>query len=234
MCKPEECSQPRSLPSSLLGCVLYGTLLSLIVLGCSHTEHSVETAEKSVKPPALVSVTAERIEKGEILFQYLDQKGNWQRASALTEIPAEQRSAVQVIDLSLSPEARRADRYIQLFDLRSLTIEGEYRGEVVDRRAFDATQAVREAAAAPPPIKMYSASWCGVCKKARRFLEQAGIPFQEIDVDKNRDAHSELQAKARRAGISASGVPVFDVGGQLIAGFDQRALMRAIDGGRGK
>ena len=232
MFKPEERSQPRSLPS--LNSTLNGTLLSLIVLGCSHTEPSVEPAENSTKPPALVSVTAERIEKGELLFQYLDQKGNWQRASTLTEIPSEQLSAVQVVDLSLSPEARRADRYIQLFDLRSLTEEGEYRGEVVNRRAFDATQAVREAATAPPPIKMYSASWCGVCKKARRFLEQAGIPFQEIDVDENRDAYRELQAKARRAGISASGVPIFDVGGQLIAGFDQRALLRAIEGGRGK
>ena len=208
--------------------------LCLIMLGCSPAESLVESAENTAEPPALVSVTAERVEKGELLFQYLDQKGNWQRASALTEIPAEQLSAVQVVDLILSPEARQADRYIQLFDLRSPAEDGAYRGKVVDRRAFDATQAAREAATAPPPIKMYSASWCGVCKKARRFLEQAGIPFQEVDVDENRDAHRELQAKARRAGISASGVPVFDVGGQLIAGFDQRALMRAIEGGRGK
>jgi glutaredoxin len=81
------------------------------------------------------------------------------------------------------------------------------------------------------PVTMYSAAWCGYCKKARKFLTDEGIPFEERDVERTPGAAAELAAKAAKAGVQTGGVPVFDVGGKLLQGFDAEALRRAAQGG---
>ena len=76
---------------------------------------------------------------------------------------------------------------------------------------------------------MYATSWCPVCTKARKFLKQQGIRYTEKDIEKDPSAAAELQAKARKAGVQPGGVPVFDVGGTLVPGFDEprlRSLLR--------
>ncbi len=32
-------------------------------------------------------------------------------------------------------------------------------------------------------IKIYSTSWCGPCKNAKRLLDERGISYDEIDID---------------------------------------------------
>ena len=39
-------------------------------------------------------------------------------------------------------------------------------------------------------IKLYSTSWCGPCKNAKRLLDERGLSYDEIDIDEigwNRD-----------------------------------------------
>jgi len=51
------------------------------------------------------------------------------------------------------------------------------------------------------------------------FLSQRGIPFEEVDVSRDASAAQEL---ARRTGRLA--VPVTDIDGNLVVGFDQQQL----------
>jgi mycoredoxin len=37
-------------------------------------------------------------------------------------------------------------------------------------------------------IIMYGTSWCGDCARARYFLQEYGIAYQEIDVDEDKEA----------------------------------------------
>lgn len=37
-------------------------------------------------------------------------------------------------------------------------------------------------------IRMYSTHWCGDCRRSKRFLEAHQIPFEEINIDENRQA----------------------------------------------
>jgi mycoredoxin len=37
-------------------------------------------------------------------------------------------------------------------------------------------------------ITMYSTSWCGDCRRAKRFLKERGIPFAEVNIDEDPDA----------------------------------------------
>lgn len=41
-------------------------------------------------------------------------------------------------------------------------------------------------------ITMYSTQWCGDCWVAKRFLNEKGIPFQEIHIDRNDAAAQQV------------------------------------------
>ena len=34
-------------------------------------------------------------------------------------------------------------------------------------------------------IKMYTTSWCGPCKMAKKFLAEKGYNFEEVDIEEN-------------------------------------------------
>jgi glutaredoxin-like protein len=38
------------------------------------------------------------------------------------------------------------------------------------------------------PILMYGANWCGDCRRAKRFLQLHQIPFEWIDIEKDKEA----------------------------------------------
>lgn len=65
-------------------------------------------------------------------------------------------------------------------------------------------------------IVMYSAEWCGVCKRAKRYFNANKISFVEYDIDKSRKAKREFQK------LQGKGVPLILVGDYKMAGFDQR------------
>ena len=67
-------------------------------------------------------------------------------------------------------------------------------------------------------VTMYSTSWCGYCKKARKYFVAKGIPFVEYDIEKNPQAKREYDA------IGGSGVPVITMGKKSMKGFSQAAF----------
>ena len=67
-------------------------------------------------------------------------------------------------------------------------------------------------------VVMYSTSWCGYCKKAKRHFQANNIPFKERDIEK-----SESAAKAYKK-LGARGVPVILIGDRRMNGFDAAAF----------
>ena len=80
-------------------------------------------------------------------------------------------------------------------------------------------------------IVLYSTSWCGYCRKARRYFQDKGYPFVEKDIEQDRAAAAAFQQIAGRRG----GVPVIVINGQVLRGFSpghiDRAVGRALRGG---
>jgi glutaredoxin len=74
------------------------------------------------------------------------------------------------------------------------------------------------------------ASWCGACRSAAAYMRSRNVTFAEKDIEKDAQANAEMLSKARAAGKSPRGVPVIDFRGQIVLGFDQRALDALIDG----
>ncbi len=67
-------------------------------------------------------------------------------------------------------------------------------------------------------VVMYSTSWCGYCKKARKYFETNSIPFTEYDIEKNATARSEYKK------MGATGVPVIIVGTKRMNGFSVKGF----------
>lgn len=73
-------------------------------------------------------------------------------------------------------------------------------------------------------IKIYSTSWCPACVKAKKYLGLKGLVFSEINVA---DAHEDREEVFKVSGQRT--VPVLDINGEIIVGFDKSAIDKAIN-----
>ena len=73
-------------------------------------------------------------------------------------------------------------------------------------------------------LKIYSTPECPHCKAAKAFFKANKIEFEDIDVSKNQEAAKEAQEKSGQ-----TGVPVIDIGGKIIIGFDEAKLRDALN-----
>ena len=68
-------------------------------------------------------------------------------------------------------------------------------------------------------IKIYSTSWCPSCVKAKRFFDMKGWDYTEINVaDKHEDREEVFKVSGQRT------VPVIDIDGEIIVGFDKNKI----------
>ena len=79
-------------------------------------------------------------------------------------------------------------------------------------------------AGGPVVVTIYGTSWCGACRAARQYLTERKIPFADKDIERDADAARELAAKAAKMGIPTDRVPVIDVRGRLLLGFDKARI----------
>jgi len=67
-------------------------------------------------------------------------------------------------------------------------------------------------------VVMYSAQWCGYCKKARNYFMAEGIQFKEYDVEKSPKGKRDYKR------LKAVGVPVILVGSKRLNGFSRSSF----------
>lgn len=75
-------------------------------------------------------------------------------------------------------------------------------------------------------ITIYSTSWCGFCRSLKQYLDSKNISYVDKDIEKDEAAHKELLAKI--GGNYQGGVPVTDIAGDIILGFDRPKIDAAI------
>tara|TARA_B100000427_G_scaffold187280_1_gene155696 strand:+ start:1104 stop:1412 length:309 start_codon:yes stop_codon:yes gene_type:complete len=64
-------------------------------------------------------------------------------------------------------------------------------------------------------ITIYSTSWCGPCKMAKRFLTEKGFSFDEIDIEERNITREEMAAATK--GTSVPQIVINDI---PIGGFE--------------
>lgn len=82
-----------------------------------------------------------------------------------------------------------------------------------------------DAAAPAPKVTVYRTSWCAFCHTEMQWLDRLGIPYVAKDIEADPVAHEELMKKING---DFRGVPVTDVAGDIILGFDRPKLQASI------
>jgi len=72
-------------------------------------------------------------------------------------------------------------------------------------------------------IVIYSTPTCHFCHLAKGFLEGEKIPFVEKDVSKDVEARNQMIEKSGQMGV-----PVIDIDGEIIVGFDQEKIKKLL------
>lgn len=83
-----------------------------------------------------------------------------------------------------------------------------------DRLVAEAARAVQ--------IDLYGEGWCPSCRKARAWLDREGIAYSY------RDTSDDVNKHTMRALNPNSTIPTIDIEGQVVVGFDPRAMRSAI------
>lgn len=72
-------------------------------------------------------------------------------------------------------------------------------------------------------VIVYSTPTCPYCHLAKQFLKENNVSFQEFNVAEDRAKAQEMIQKSGQ-----TGVPVLDLNGKIIVGFDKQAIKQAL------
>jgi len=72
-------------------------------------------------------------------------------------------------------------------------------------------------------VIIYSADWCAFCHAAKEYLDGKGIEYLEKNVEENPEYAQEAVEKSKQMGI-----PVLDIDGTIIVGFDRPKIDAAL------
>ena len=72
-------------------------------------------------------------------------------------------------------------------------------------------------------VTIYSATWCAFCRSAKDYLDKLGVKYEVKDVDHDEGAGKESMDKSKQTGI-----PVLDIDGTIIVGFDRPRIDNAL------
>jgi glutaredoxin-like YruB-family protein len=72
-------------------------------------------------------------------------------------------------------------------------------------------------------VKIYSTPTCPFCIRTKQFLKDNNIQFEDTDVSSNQAAAEEMIKKSGQMGV-----PVLDIEGEIIVGFDKERIKQAL------
>lgn len=74
-------------------------------------------------------------------------------------------------------------------------------------------------------VIIYSTSWCGFCKMAKQYFDSKHVAYEDKNVEQDAEAYKELMSKVNG---NFQGVPVIDIKGQIVLGFDRPKIDAAL------
>ena len=74
-----------------------------------------------------------------------------------------------------------------------------------------------------PQVTVYSATWCAFCHAAKQYLDGKHIAYTDKDIETDENFAKESIEKSGQMGI-----PVLDINGTIIVGFDRAKIDAAL------
>ncbi|MEK7094155.1 MAG: glutaredoxin domain-containing protein [Patescibacteria group bacterium] len=73
-------------------------------------------------------------------------------------------------------------------------------------------------------VKIYSTPTCVYCKLAKEYFEKNNVAYTEVNVAEDDAAREEMVNKSHQFGV-----PVIDINGTIIVGFNRQAVAKALN-----
>jgi glutaredoxin len=217
--------------------VLLATCLT-IFLSCKHSNKSSPITQSKEPAVQLTDSTPD------LLLTWVDDQGEFHTAQSMSDIKEPNRAQVRVV--FANKDSENPDQVL-VADLTQKRADGTYAVRNMSRSAWDEIGAKNrksrmESLAAPVAVApdagnsphelvavIYGAEWCQACHQMAQYLKSKGVKYVEKDVDASGTIQAELQAKLARAHVPpTSSIPVTDINGRLIVGFNPSAVDSAI------
>lgn len=75
-----------------------------------------------------------------------------------------------------------------------------------------------------PSVKVYSTPSCPYCIALKEFLKEKNIQFEDVDVSQNEEAAKEMIEKSGQMEV-----PIIEIDGQIVVGFDKEKICRLLN-----
>lgn len=75
-----------------------------------------------------------------------------------------------------------------------------------------------------PKVTIYTTPSCVYCKMTKTFFKENNVQYDEKDVSTDATARDEMVAKSNQMGV-----PVIDIDGQILVGFDKTGLSKLLN-----
>lgn len=72
-------------------------------------------------------------------------------------------------------------------------------------------------------VKVFSTKICPYCVTLKEFLKQHNVEYEEIDVGEDEDGRKEMIEKSGQMGV-----PVLEINGQIVVGFDKARILELL------
>ena len=73
-------------------------------------------------------------------------------------------------------------------------------------------------------VSIYTTPTCVYCKMTKAFFKENNVQYEEKDVSTDRAAADEMIQKSGQMGV-----PVIEIDGQILTGFDKDGLSRLLN-----
>lgn len=183
-------------------------------------------------------------EPADVVLTFAGERGQFADTNKPAEVPEEARGLVRVTLLQ-GPEPPSGRVWVA--NLRTPAAEGGWQLSTVERALFEElalgtgrSSKVDQLPELPPGLEpppaapaggdvvVYKTDWCGVCKQLTAYLDRKGVKYVAKDIEKDPVAAAEMRAKAEKKGVKTGSVPIIDVRGELMVGFDRGRLEKLL------
>jgi glutaredoxin len=239
---------------ALLGCLAVS--FAAAAPGCKSRPDdaapSNSTPQKSLAPLTLTDDTPD------LMLTWISARGDANTVGKPADVPTEGRDQVRVVVTTKEDGARDLFYVTNLtvknpdgsYPVTTMPRE-EWEAIIIKRRqAFAAPSAPTDEPSTEPPaagaqapaakpgatpltVIVYGASWCGACHQAVAYLKSHKVPVIEKDIEADPAADTEMRNKLARAGVHGGSIPVIDVKGKILIGFEPHQLEAAVRGAGG-
>ena len=146
------------------------------------------------------------------IYRWVDQNGVLHFSDSPTESMSDTNAAEKVSSPDPDPVDNRpppAETQKINLDANSLDTLGESEKDAVTVNA--------------PTVEIYETSWCGYCKKAKKFFRSRGIKFKAYDIEKDEAAARRMMALTQQRAV-----PFVVINGHQIHGYSEQAYTLAL------